>query len=47
MELQSLKDEEGNAVEDYGTMTTGSDDKQPILFDSDLEVSPAIAGVSL
>jgi len=44
MEMKSLRDEDNNALDDYGTMTVGrqrSDDKKPILFD---DVSPVLGG---
>ena len=40
--MKSLRDEDNNALDDYGTMTVGrqrSDDKKPILFD---DVSPVL-----
>jgi len=45
MEMKSLKDEDNNAVDDYGTMAIGrqrSDDKKPILSDNQFEVSPVL-----
>ena len=45
MEMERLKDEDSNAVDDYGTIGRNGD-KKPILFDDQFVVSPALYIIS-